>query len=81
MIRAALPTLCQHVHCPPSRISSSVQPIHFAAEGGHREVVAWLADVGADIEATVDDGRRPMHYAAHEGHAYVAVWVGGGVSH
>jgi ankyrin repeat protein len=31
---------------------------------GHSEVVAWLLDAGADVEAETDGGRTALHMAA-----------------
>jgi ankyrin repeat protein len=46
-------------------------PVHLAAYYGHVEVVATLAELGADVDARDDCGLRPLHLAAWNGHVEV----------
>jgi len=48
-----------------------MQPIHWAAHCGHREVVGWLLDQGADVNAAADSW-TPLHLAVEIGHEDVA---------
>ncbi|GBM77458.1 Ankyrin-3 [Araneus ventricosus] len=43
-------------------------PLHYAARGGHAEVVQFLIEKGADINAKGVDGITPLHLALEEGH-------------
>ncbi len=43
-------------------------PLHFAAEGGRTEVVLYLLDKGAEINARNAESETPLHYAAGYGH-------------
>jgi len=45
-----------------------IQPIHEAAKGGHLQMVRWLLDEGADLNATDLFGWTPAMLAASEGH-------------
>ncbi|CAK0796178.1 unnamed protein product, partial [Prorocentrum cordatum] len=47
----------------------AVTPLHAAARGGHRELLALLASRGARAEAADGSGRRAVHEAAARGHA------------
>jgi len=42
--------------------------LHWAARGGHKDVVALLLDKGADVAATDIDGGTALHWAAEVGH-------------
>ena len=42
--------------------------LHFAADGGHDEVVSFLLDQGADIQARDIDGDAPLVWAVARGH-------------
>lgn len=50
---------------------TSWAPLLYAALHGQAEVVRWLAEQGADLEAQGVDGRRAVHWAASQGHAAV----------
>jgi ankyrin repeat protein len=41
------------------------RPPHWAAGGGHADAVRVLVEVGAEVEASADNGARPLHVAAH----------------
>lgn len=51
----------------PTRVDSFAA-IHFAAEHGRDEVVAYLISKGADVNQTVGLDWTPLHIAAAEGH-------------
>lgn len=38
-------------------------PLHYAAWGGHTNVVAWLLEQKADIDALDDEGQAPLDFA------------------
>ena len=42
--------------------------MHVGAEGGHANVCKLLAEAGADLDATHDDGQTALHAGAHHGH-------------
>jgi hypothetical protein len=45
------------------------QPIHHACQGGHLEVIRWLADrPGVLLNAETKDGLQPIHHACKKGH-------------
>jgi ankyrin repeat protein len=41
--------------------------LHEATLNGHSEVVAWLLDAGADVEAETDGGCAALHMAVQNG--------------
>lgn len=43
------------------------QALHFAAKSNRPDIIAWLASIGASLEAEDIDGSRPMHVAAMNG--------------
>ena len=47
------------------------RPLHFAALNGHVDAVRVLLELGADKEASADDGGRPLYLAAQNGHVAV----------
>jgi len=47
-------------------------PLHFASDGGSREMIAFLIANGADVKATDPDGSTPLHWAAWAGQADAA---------
>lgn len=52
-----------------SRNNMSNLPIHAAAAGGNREILAMLIDRGADINARQHGGWTPLHSSAQSGDA------------
>ena len=44
-------------------------PLHFAANGGYKEIVKLLLEHKAIIDSLDLDMATPLHYAAEEGHA------------
>ena len=54
----------------PRRILTDKTALHWAAENGHKDVVALLLDKmeGASIAATDYDGKTALHWAAMNGH-------------
>ncbi|MGB8366787.1 MAG: ankyrin repeat domain-containing protein, partial [Candidatus Babeliales bacterium] len=46
-------------------------PIHRAAEYGHEQVVAFLAEYGSPINKQNNDGFSPLHYAAQQGNVAI----------
>jgi ankyrin repeat protein len=56
---------------PDLRDKDGRTPLHWAAEGGHTEVIRVLLDAGAEVDAQEQDryfGRTPLHLAAQGGH-------------
>ena len=49
--------------------------LHRAAGGGHLNVVKWLIQYGADVNARDNLRETPLHYAAALGHAEVAEYL------
>ena len=49
-----------HAEKPPNRKT----PLHYAAQGGHRDVVELLLDKGAQVNCPNIAGETPLHYAA-----------------
>ncbi|XP_074029329.1 uncharacterized protein isoform X1 [Leptinotarsa decemlineata] len=47
-------------------------PLHLAAAAGQIEVCKLLLDLGADIDATDEDGQKPIHDACQNNHSEVA---------
>ena len=46
-------------------------PLHFAARGGHKEVVEFLCACGADVNAQNKFGQTPLDYATEKDHKEV----------
>ena len=46
--------------------------LHRAVAGGHQEIVEFLLNKGADVNAQDREGRTPLHYASERGHKDVA---------
>ncbi|OTF83741.1 26S proteasome non-ATPase regulatory subunit 10-like protein [Euroglyphus maynei] len=42
-------------------------PLIIAASAGHKDIVEYLVNKGADIDAATVNGQRPLHYAASKG--------------
>lgn len=47
-------------------------PLHLAASSGQLEVCKLLLDLGANIDATDDQGQKPVHGASQNNHSEVA---------
>ena len=54
-----------------ARNQNEKTPLHFAALGGHKEIVEFLIGKGADINAKNIAKETPLHYAAAMGHKEV----------
>jgi len=50
---------------------NSWAPLHFAAAGGHREVVSQLLDVKAEVTVRDSVGRTPLHWACASGNSFM----------
>ncbi|KAI0447555.1 ankyrin repeat-containing domain protein [Xylaria telfairii] len=60
---------------------SGRNPISYAAEKGHAQIVRFLLEQGASLKSDDRLGLTPMHYAASNGHANVAkLLIDAGVS-
>lgn len=46
-----------------------ITPLHEAADLGHTEACRALLELGANIDAQMQDGQSPLHVAAFNGHA------------
>ncbi len=51
-----------------ARNENEKTPLHFAAQGGHKEIVELLLENGADVNAKNIALETPLHYAAAMGH-------------
>ncbi len=50
--------------------------MHAACDGGHLDVAKWLvAEHGADVRATTNDGWTCLHLACRGGHLDMARWL------
>ena len=49
-------------------------PLHLAARYGHKEIVEYLVEKGADVNAKDKEGWTPLHFAAQEGHTEIVEW-------
>ena len=47
------------------------EPIHFAAFGGHLDILQTLLEDGTQADVTDKDGTQPIHYAAVVGNTEV----------
>jgi ankyrin repeat protein len=52
--------------------AAGATPLHFAAAGGHDEIVLALLDAGADAERADHNGRTPLDRAVQHGHESTA---------
>ena len=53
----------------------SMTLLHHAACDGRKQIVQYLLDQGADINAAVKNGFTPIHVAAVQGHTDVVRWL------
>ena len=58
-----------------SRGSSSGTPLHWAAVGGHLEVVKYLVEQGASVTATTNYGDTAKAVARDNGHTAVVEYL------
>jgi hypothetical protein len=50
-------------------------PLHFAARDGVGEMVEFMLDHGADVNAPGEDGWTPLHFAAAHGHTFIVQFL------
>lgn len=50
-------------------------PLHYATLGGHIDIVTYLVEMGADINARDKDARTPLHFASLHGHLNVVQYL------
>ncbi|KAI9434232.1 ankyrin repeat-containing domain protein [Lactarius indigo] len=55
----------------PLRTQDSRTPLHWAASGGHLDVIAYLLANGAGVDKTDDNGWTALHIAVSSGHEEV----------
>ena len=46
----------------------NVTPLHYACRGGYLQIVEYLIENGADIEAQDDNEETPLHYVSYSGY-------------
>ena len=51
------------------------KPLHWAAQGGHKELVEFLIAQGAAVDSKNEANETPLHYAAARGHKEVAEFL------
>jgi ankyrin repeat protein len=64
--------LKDHPDLVSSKDSIGQTPLHWAAVGGHKDVVELLLANKADVNAKANNGVTPLHWAAVRGHKDVA---------
>jgi ankyrin repeat protein len=62
--------LSQDVRSPS--FTNRATPLHLASKNGHKQVVCFLLERGADVSAKESDGNTPLHLASQAGHVEVA---------
>ena len=60
------------IHCKDDR---GRQAVHFASMFGHLDMLTWLVDIGAQINARDDDSMSPLHVACEYGHLPLVRWM------
>jgi cytohesin len=55
-----------------NRRYGGMTPLHFAADGGHKEIAELLITKGVDVNAKNEWGGTPLHYAAYWGSKEIA---------
>ena len=61
--------LSQDVHS--RSVIFDATPLHPASKNGHKQVVFFLLEHGADVSAQNESGKTPLHLASREGHVDV----------
>ena len=52
-----------HTRTPAAHVlGAGMSPLHLAAQGGHLDVMRWLLDAGADVNAPDERGYTPLHF-------------------
>ncbi len=64
--------LAKHPELLEARSENEKTPLHFAAQGGHKDVVVFLLVNGADVNAKNVVSETPLHYAAGMGYKEIA---------
>ena len=61
----------EHVNIHSDKDEDGWEPIHFAAFGGHLDIIQNLLENGAQADVRDNDGTQPIHYAAVVGNTEV----------
>jgi ankyrin repeat protein len=51
------------------------RPLHYAVKEGHFEMVQWLVEKGADMNAPNMRNRTPLHWACYMPHVEIALYM------
>jgi len=64
-----------HNNLMHSKTSTSMTPMHFAAERGHLKIIKYLQELGQPLNAQAYRGKTAIHFAAERGHLEVIEYL------